>query len=50
MPMQLLEVVRGTRSDLAEDSPEDKELVEAAELLARILGQDIERDEHGPRV
>jgi hypothetical protein len=25
-------------------------LVAAAELLARILGQDIERDEHGPRV
>jgi hypothetical protein len=47
---QLLELVRGTRSDLTKDSPEDKELVAAAELLARILGQDIERDEHGPRL
>jgi hypothetical protein len=47
---QLLELVRGTRSDLTKDSPEDKELVAAAEVLARILGQDIERDEHGPRL
>jgi hypothetical protein len=46
----LLEVVRGTRSDLTKDSPEDKELVAAAELLARLLAQDIERDEHGPRL
>ena len=46
----LLEVVRGTRSDLTRDSPEDKDLVAAAELLARILAQDIERDDHGPRL
>jgi hypothetical protein len=46
----LLELVRGTRSDLTKDSPEDKELVAAAEVLARILGQDIERDEDGPRL
>ena len=32
------------------ETPEDKELVAAAELLARILAQDIERDEHGPRL
>jgi hypothetical protein len=42
---QVLEVVRGTRSDLTQDSPEDQALVAAAELLARILAQDIERDE-----
>jgi hypothetical protein len=47
---QLLEVVRGTRSDLTKDSPEDQELVVAAELLARILAQDIERDDRGPRL
>ena len=47
---QLLELVRGTRSDLTKDSPEDKALVAAADVLARILGQDIERDEHGPRL
>jgi len=47
---QLLHLVRGTRSDLTRDTREDQELVAAAELLARILGQDIERDEHGPRV
>jgi transposase len=47
---QLLELVRGTRSDLTKDSPEDKDLVAAAEVLARILGQDIERDEEGPRL
>src|SRR5579859_1522684 len=47
---QLLELVRGTRSDLTKDSPEDTELVAAAEVLARILGQDIERDEQGPRL
>jgi len=47
---QLLDLVRGTRSDLTRDTREDQELVAAAELLARILGQDIERDEHGPRV
>jgi Transposase DDE domain/Transposase domain (DUF772) len=47
---ELLELVRGTRSDLIKDSPEDKELIAAAEVLARILGQDIERDESGPRL
>ena len=47
---QLLEVVRGTRSDLEADSDQDQELVAAAELLARILAQDIERDDHGPRL
>jgi hypothetical protein len=47
---QLLELVRGTRSDLTKDSPEDTELVAAAEVLARILGQDLERDETGPRL
>jgi hypothetical protein len=47
---QLLEVVRGTRSDLTEGSQQDQELVVAAELLARILAQDIERDDSGPRL
>jgi hypothetical protein len=47
---QLLDLVRGTRSDLTKDTPEDQELVAAAELLARILGQDIERAENGPRL
>jgi len=47
---QLLALVRGTRWDLTKDSPEDTELVAAAEVLARILGQDIERYEDGPRL
>jgi len=47
---RLLELVRGTRADLAEDSAEHKELVAAAEVLARILGQDVERDVNGPRL
>ena len=47
---QLLDVVRGTRAGLTQDSAEDKELVAAAEVLARILGQDIERREDGPRL
>ena len=47
---QLLEVVRGTRSDLEAGSDLDQELVAAAELLARILAQDIERDDRGPRL
>jgi hypothetical protein len=47
---QVLELVRGTRATLEEHSPEDQELVAAAEVLARILAQDIERDEHGPRL
>jgi len=46
----LLRVVRGTRADLVADSPADKELVKAAEVLSRVLGQDIERDEHRPRL
>ncbi len=45
---RLLELVRGTRAGLAEDSAEDKELVAAAGVLARILAQDIERSEAGP--
>ena len=47
---QLLELVRGTRAGLKENSPEDQELVAAAEVLARILAQDIERDDNGPRL
>ena len=47
---QLLELVRGTRADLVPDSDEDKELVAAAEVLARILAQDIERDDNGPHL
>ena len=47
---QLLELVRGTRAGLVPESDQDKELVAAAELLARILAQDIERDEDGPRL
>jgi hypothetical protein len=46
----LLGVVRGTRADLAADSAEDKELARAAEVLARVLGQDLERDDNGPRL
>jgi hypothetical protein len=46
----LLKVVRGTRADMVPDSEEDKELAKAAEVLARVLGQDIERDENGPRL
>src|SRR5207244_7432044 len=45
---RLLELVRGTRAGLAEDSAEDKELIAAAGVLARILAQDIERSEAGP--
>jgi hypothetical protein len=47
---QLLELVRGTRAGLEEHGPADQALVAEAELLARILAQDIERDEHGPRL
>jgi Transposase DDE domain/Transposase domain (DUF772) len=47
---QLLELVRGTRATLEDASPADQELVAAAELLARLLAQDIQRDEHGPRL
>jgi len=45
---QVLELVRGTRAGLEENSPEDQELVAGAEVLARILAQDIERDDNGP--
>ena len=47
---QLLELVRGMRAGLVPGSDQEKELVAAAEPLARILAQDIERDEHGPRL
>jgi len=47
---QLLDLVRGTRASLDEHGPEDQELVAAAELLARILAQDVECDENGPRL
>jgi hypothetical protein len=47
---RLLALVRGTRAGLVEDSAQDKELVAAAEVLARILAQDIERDDNGPRL
>ncbi len=47
---QLLEVVRGMRADLVPESDQEKELVAAADMLARILAQDIERDEGGPRL
>ena len=47
---QLLDLVRGTRAELVPDSDQDQELVAAAEVLARILAQDIERDESGPRL
>src|SRR6266568_5170366 len=47
---RLLAVVRGMRAGLVEDSAKDQELVAAAEVLARILGQDIERDDNGPRL
>src|SRR5439155_17723347 len=40
----------GTRARLVPESDQDKELVAAAELLARILAQDIERDEDGPHL
>jgi transposase len=47
---QVLDLVRGTRATLEDNSPADQELVAAAEVLARILAQDIERDEHAPRL
>lgn len=45
---RLLEQVRVARGKLVEDSLEDRALVEAAGLLARVLVQDIERREDGP--
>jgi hypothetical protein len=47
---QLLEVVRGTRASLEPGSAQDNELVASAEVLARILAQDIERDDNRPRL
>jgi Transposase DDE domain/Transposase domain (DUF772) len=47
---QLLDLVRGTRSELTKDSPEDQDLVAAAGMLARMLAQDIERDDDRPRL
>lgn len=45
---RLLEQVRETRGKLAENSPEDLQLTEAAGLLSRVLQQDIERLAGGP--
>jgi transposase len=47
---RVLELVRAARAQLAPGSPEDRELEEAAGLLARILQQDIERQDDGPRI
>jgi hypothetical protein len=47
---QLLALVRGTRAGLADDSAADRQLVSAAEMLARILGQDLERPDDRPRL
>jgi hypothetical protein len=45
---QLLERVRQARGQLPAGSPEETALVEAAGLLARVLAQDIERQDDGP--
>lgn len=45
---KLLEAVREGRSKLAGGSPEDNALRDAAQLLAQVLVQDIERREDGP--
>ena len=45
---RLLGEVRQARGKLVEDSLEDRALVEAAGLLARVLAQDIERRTDGP--
>lgn len=47
---RLLEQVRLARGQLAEGSPEDAAVAKAAELLARVLAQDVERKEQGPAV
>src|SRR5438128_67074 len=47
---QLLDLVRGTRAGLVEDSAEDKELVAAAEVLGRVLAQGLAREGEGPRL
>jgi transposase len=43
-----LALVRQARGTLTEGSPQDQMLVEAAGLLSRVLGQDIERLADGP--
>jgi len=45
---RVLDLVRAARARLTPGSPEDRELHEAAGLLARILQQDIERHDDGP--
>jgi len=45
---RVLALVRQARGALAEDSPQDHTLVEAAGLLSRVLGQDVERLADGP--
>lgn len=45
---RLLETVRQARGQLEPDSAEDRRLAEAAGLLSRVLGQDIERRQDGP--
>lgn len=45
---RVLELVRTARSQLSSGSAEDRELEEAAGLLARILQQDVERHDDGP--
>lgn len=47
---RLLEEVRQTRGQLGPDSPADQRLAEAAGLLSRVLGQDIERYADGPEL
>ncbi len=47
---RLLDRVRTARGQLEAGSPEDGALAEAAGLLARVLVQDIERTEDGPRL
>jgi transposase len=47
---RVLELVRQARSTLMADSPADRALTEAAGLLARVLQQDVERQEAGPAV
>jgi transposase len=47
---RVLELVRTTRAQLTPGSPADRELEEAAGLLARILQQDIDRRDDGPAI
>jgi len=47
---RLLEQVRAARGTLVAGGPEDQALAEAAGLLSRVLGQDIERKEAGPAI